>query len=409
MTFFDNYLALLDKALSAKEFEPNLKNLLSKPKHIHEKQMEVEGKQLHMYRVQFDDARGPFKGGIRFHHHTDLEEVKALAALMAIKCAVLDIPFGGAKGGVTIDPKGMSSASLKKVAEAYIDAFGDVIGQDKDIPAPDVQTNEQIMAWMLQHYEARKGGHEPAVITGKPLALGGSQGRSSATSLGGVFVLEAHMDKTKMTHEGTTVAIQGFGNAGGYMAQLLAERGMRITAAADSSGTIIDENGLDVHAMQQYKKEGKSLQDYGAANNLTVHPAEDVLYHKVDVLVPAALESVITAENASRVQAPLIVELANGPLTLEADDILQKQGTVVLPDVLANAGGVTVSYFEWIQGRTGDRWELPYITTRLQKKMRTAYADVADTAARNSTTLRTGAFLLGLERLQEAHRLRGDL
>lgn len=392
-----------------RDFAPALKLILSTPKHVHEKEMEVGTKTLHMYRVQFDDARGPFKGGIRFHHHTDLGEVKALAALMAIKCAVLDVPFGGAKGGVTVDPRGMKPEELRHVAEAYIDAFADVIGENIDIPAPDVQTNEKVMAWMLTHYERKKGRQEPAVITGKPLALGGSQGRSSATSLGGVYVLEAHLAKIGKEKDGLTVGIQGFGNAGSYVARLLAERGMLITAAADSSATLVDAQGLDVHAMQQWKNDGKSLKDYALQHNMVAKEPEAVLYEKVDVLAPAALEGVITKENAAKIQASIILELANGPTTIEADAILYGQGVTILPDVLANAGGVTVSYFEWIQGRTGDRWELPYVTTRLQKKMRNAYQDVANIAEQYSIDLRTAAFVLALGRLEEAHRLRGDL
>lgn len=395
------------------EASPALRQLLATPKHTHEATVDVSldgGSQtLHMYRVQFDDARGPFKGGIRFHHQTDLGEVEALAALMAIKCAVLDVPFGGAKGGVTIDPRGMSSKALQAVAHAYIDAFSNVLGPDQDIPAPDVQTNEQIMAWMLTHYEAKTGKQQPAMITGKPLAIGGSLGRSTATSMGGIHVLEAHLKKTGKNPAGLRVAIQGFGNAGGYVAQLLAERGMHIVAAADSSATLLHEGGLDIPALQAWKKEGKSLKAYAEAHAMVTLPADDVLYQDVDILIPAALENVITATNAGRVHAPLVLELANGPTTIDADDILHKKGITVLPDILANAGGVTVSYFEWVQGRTGDRWSVQDVATRLKHKMHSAYDQVANTAEKYAVPLRTAAFLVALERLQEAHRLRGDL
>lgn len=414
-SFYDNYLALLDTAFKAKEFPSELKNRLQNPKHIHEKNMSIamddgSTQDMHMYRVQFDDSRGPFKGGIRFHHNTDLAEVKALAALMAIKCAVLDVPFGGGKGGVSIDPRTLSKSELKRTAEGFIDAFHEVIGPDKDIPAPDVQTNEQIMAWMLTHYEEKIGKQAPATITGKPIALGGSVGRANATSLGGVYVLDSHLSAISKESAGMRVAVHGFGNAGSHVAMLLAERGMHITAAADSSGTIVDDHGLDVVSLAQWKKEGKHLAEFAKNHpSISLLDADAVLYQNVDILIPAALEGVITKDNAEKVLAPIILELANGPTTLEADSILHAKGTTIIPDVLANAGGVTVSYFEWIQGRTGDRWEPPYVTTRLQKKMRRAYDDVARIAEEIKVPMRTAAFILALSRLEEAHRLRGTL
>lgn len=406
--FFQNYLSLLDRAFEAQDFGEALRAKLSTPKHIHEKNVTVDGQAYHMYRVQFNDARGPFKGGIRFHHETDLSEVQALAALMAIKCAVMDIPFGGAKGGVTIDPRSLSKETLQKVAEAYIEAFHEHLGQDKDIPAPDVQTNEQIMAWMLTHFEKLHDKHEPAMITGKPLALGGSKGRNNATALGGVYVLEAYLASQNMEAAGLKVAIQGFGNAGSYAAQLLQERGILITAAADSSGTLVSEEGLDVVTLQQYKKDRKTLKMYAQDHQLEILPADAVLYQEVDILVPAALEGAITEANAEKVAAKVILELANGPITKEADDILKQKEVTVLPDVLANAGGVTVSYYEWVQGLTGDRWDLDQVNTRLRKKMQTAFQDIASAATELSIDYRTAAFVVALRRLEEAQRLRGE-
>jgi len=411
-TFFQNYLHLLDRALTVAGAEEHLRCKLMTPKHVHEMQVPVRrddgsSVELHMYRVQFNDDRGPFKGGIRFHPQTDLEEVKALAALMAIKCAVLDIPFGGAKGGVTVDPRGLTTGELRRVAEAYIDAMAPYLGPDQDIPAPDVQTNEQIMAWMLSRYEEKVGHQAPAMITGKPLALGGSQVRSHATALGGVYTLEAYFADRQMETAGKTVAIQGFGNAGSYAALLLAELGMRVTAAADSSATLLRDEGIDVHALAAWKKSGKSLKAFGEEHEgYTVMPADWVLFHTVDVLVPAALENAITKHNARQIRAKIILELANGPVTMEADDLLEAQGVVVLPDVLANAGGVTVSYFEWVQGRSGDRWEAEEVRQRLQRKMDRAYRETAAYAKERGVTLRTGAFLLALRRLEEAARLR---
>lgn len=411
-TFFHNYLGLLERAFTVAGTEEEVKKKLMEPKHIHEVRVPVlrdDGTpmELHMYRVQFNDDRGPFKGGIRFHPQTDLEEVKALAALMAIKCAVLDIPFGGAKGGVTIDPRGLSTGELRRVAEAYMDAMAPYLGPDKDIPAPDVQTNEQIMAWMLTRYEEIVGHQSPAVITGKPLALGGSQVRSHATALGGVYTLEAYFSDRQESMAGKTVAIQGFGNAGSYAALLLADLGMRITAAADSSATLIHDDGIDVQTLAAWKKSGKSLKAFGEAQEgYTVMPADWVLYHDVDVLVPAALENAITKHNARQIRAKIILELANGPITLDADDLLDAQGVVIIPDVLANAGGVTVSYFEWVQGRSGERWAGEDVRQRLRAKMDQAYRDTANHAKERGVTLRTGAFLLALRRLEEAARLR---
>ncbi|PIV90253.1 glutamate dehydrogenase [Candidatus Gracilibacteria bacterium CG17_big_fil_post_rev_8_21_14_2_50_48_13] len=412
-TFFENYLGLLDRAFEAHGASSDLKEQLKTPKHIHEATKSVvmdDGteRDFHMYRVQFNDARGPFKGGIRFHPQTDLEEVKALAALMAIKCAVLNIPFGGAKGGITVDPRGLSDGEQKRLAEAYIDAMTPHIGPDKDIPAPDVQTNEQIMAWMLTQYERNVGMHAPAVITGKPLALGGSLGRSSATSLGGVFTLEAYLAETNQDMGGMTVAIQGFGNAGSYAAKLLAERGMCITAVADSSAALIYDQGVDVEALIAWKKDHKPLRAFAAEHpEYTVMPADSILYRDVDVFIPAALENAITKHNAAQVRARIILELANGPLTLEADDILEKMGVVVLPDVLANAGGVTVSYFEWVQGRTGDRWDLQTVEEKLHQKMQDAYDACAKIAKERGVRFRTATFMLALSRLETAMKLRG--
>ncbi len=348
------------------------------------------------YRVQFNNARGPYKGGIRFHPEADEDEVEALAAMMAIKCAVVDIPMGGGKGGVRVDPKKLSKQELHEVARAFVRAFASHLGPDKDVPAPDVYTNPEIMAVMLDEYEKIVGHRAPAMITGKPLEKGGIVGRDTATADGALFVLEALLGDQHRSLRSLRAAIQGAGNAGAQAARLLSEREAKVVAIADSHGTISNQAGLDVEAVLQAKEEKGSVQN--ALGGEQSSP-EDVLFSDCDILVPAALEEQIHRENVEKVTADIVLEIANGPTTPEADEILAKRGVAVVPDVLANAGGVTVSYFEWLQNRSSEEWGRARVTERLASTMHDAYRDVADFALDRGITLREAAYALALHRI----------
>lgn len=352
------------------------------------------------YRVQFDNARGPYKGGIRFHPEADEDEVSALAAMMAIKCAVVDIPFGGAKGGVTVDPKLLSEAELERLSRAYVQAFAEHLGPDKDVPAPDVYTNAEIMAIMLDEYEKITGAPAPAMITGKPIEHGGIVGRDTATADGALYVLESVLEDQHRSLEGVEVSIQGAGNAGAQAARLVVADGGKVVALADSRGTLINESGIDVEAVLALKEEGKSVHDATAYG--TPGAIEDVISAACDVFVPAALEDAVTEESAGMVMATAVLEIANGPVTPEADELLTARGIGVIPDVLANAGGVTVSYFEWLQNRSTETWTRDRVTERLKETMRDAYRDVADFAHERGITLREAAYALALTRILEA-------
>ena len=357
-------------------------------------------KEFPAYRVQFDNSRGPYKGGIRFHPDADEDEVSALAAMMTIKCAVVDIPFGGAKGGVTVDPKHLSEGEIDRLSRAYVQAFSEHLGPDTDVPAPDVYTNPHIMAIMLDEYEKIIGAAAPAMITGKPLENGGVVGRDTATADGALYVLEAVLEDQHRSLEGVEVSIQGAGNAGAQAARLVVKDGGKVVALADSRGTLVNEEGIDVDAVLELKEDGKSVHDataYGSPGN-----AEDVIAAACDVLVPAALEDAVTEKNAGSVMATVVLEVANGPVTPEADDLLTARGIGVIPDVLANAGGVTVSYFEWLQNRSGETWDRARVTERLKATMRDAYRDVADFAHERGITMREAAYALALTRILEA-------
>lgn len=352
------------------------------------------------YRVQFNNALGPYKGGIRFHPEADEDEVSALAAMMAIKCAVVGIPFGGAKGGVTIDPKTHSPKELDRVARAYVRAFAEHLGPDKDVPAPDVYTNPRIMSVMLEEYEAVTGAKAPAMITGKPIDKGGILGRDTATADGAIFVLEALLEDQHRSMQGIEVAIQGAGNAGAQAARLVQGHGGKVVALADSHGTLLNADGIDVDAVLTLKATGRSVHD--DASHGTPAGAEAVLAAPCDVLVPAALEEVITEDNAAEVKATVVLEVANGPVTPAADALLHARSIGVVPDVLANAGGVTVSYFEWLQNRSEDIWTHERVTERLRDTMRDAYRDVADFAFERGITLREAAYALALTRILDS-------
>ncbi len=362
------------------------------------------------YRVQFDNARGPYKGGIRFHPDADEDEVSALAAMMAVKCAVVGIPLGGAKGGVAVDPKKLSKADLHLLAREYVKAFADHIGPDQDIPAPDVYTNPEIMGVMLDEYEKVRGMSAPGMITGKPLALGGSLGRDTATADGAIMVLRALMEDRHIEGDIHTAAIQGAGNAGAQAAHLLYGLGLHVVSIADSKGTLSHTDGLDIEKVLAFKQAAGHVSD--AASHITGASAGEpdaVLAAQADVLVPAALEEQVTKDNAYQVKAGIVLEVANGPVTPEADAMLHARGVAVVPDVLANAGGVTVSYFEWVQNRSGYYWSADVVREGLQSTMARAYKEVANVATERGVSLREAAYVLALERILEAKRARGRI
>lgn len=362
---------------------------------------------LPAYRVQFNNARGPYKGGIRFHPDADEDEVSALAAMMAIKCAVVGIPLGGGKGGVAVDPKKLSKSEQNRVARAYVQAFSEHLGPDQDIPAPDVYTNAEIMGVMLDEYEKIVGHSSPGMITGKPLSLGGSLGRDTATADGAIAVLKGLLEDKELDIGSMTASVQGAGNAGAQAAHLLSELGAKVVALADSKGTLVNREGINVERVLALKEGG--LPVMGAIAEGVPGDASEVLTTEAGILVPAALEEQITKENVGEVKAGIVLEIANGPVTPEADAILAARGDIVIPDVLANAGGVTVSYFEWIQNRTGERWEAQTVKERLETTMMRAYKDVSGYAKENGMTLRDASYTLAVSRIVEAMRARGTM
>lgn len=357
------------------------------------------------YRSQYNDARGPFKGGIRFHPSVTADEVKALSAWMTWKTAVVNIPLGGAKGGVAVDPKQLSSGELERLSRAYVRALVPFIGPDIDIPAPDVSTDPRIMGWMLDEYEAITGRKSPGVITGKPLSIGGSLVREYATAQGTFFVID---ELAKRCHlpQGTTVAIQGFGNGGSFLAEILAGAGYTLVAIADSQASLYKEDGLDVAEVIKHKKATGTLGNCVGCETL---PSEAVLSVPADILVLAAMENVVHSGNQTEVRAKYIVELANGPVTPEADSWLFDQGIIVVPDILANAGGVTVSYYEQVQNASNFYWEEPVILAMLEKTMRQGFNAVLAYQERYNTTYRMAGYVLAVERVVQAMRDRGRL
>jgi len=356
------------------------------------------------YRVQHNVNCGPAKGGIRYGPDVTLDEVKALAMWMTWKCAVVGIPFGGAKGGVICDPKNMSPSELERLTRRYATEISIIIGPHSDIPAPDVNTNSQVMAWIMDTFSMHEGYSIPAVVTGKPLSIGGSEGRNDATATGVLFVTRQGARRIGMPLRGARVSIQGYGNAGAIAARLFHNEGCKIVAVSDTHGGIYNESGLDPAAVLRHKQERGSVIGYPRAQRLGV---QDVLEVPCDVLVPAATEGVITAENADRVQALIVSEAANGPTTPEADQILFKKGTLVIPDILANAGGVTVSYFEWVQDLQSFFWCVEEITQKLEVIMNRAFTAVADRADQYSCDMRLAANMLAISRVAEATQVRG--
>jgi glutamate dehydrogenase (NAD(P)+) len=357
------------------------------------------------YRVQHNMSRGPGKGGVRFHQDVTLSEVMALSAWMTIKNSAVNVPFGGAKGGIRVDPRTLSRGELMRMTRRYTSEIGLIIGPDKDIPAPDVGTNEQTMAWMMDTYSMNEGRTATGVVTGKPVSLGGSLGRREATGRG-VYVVGVEAAKHRgMQIEGAKVAVQGFGNVGGIAARLFAEAGAKIVAVQDHGGTVYHSNGLNVTALLAHVADKGSVQGFGGAE--AVLPDSEFWAVDADILIPAALEQQITAANADKIRAKIILEGANGPTTPEADDILRDKGVLIVPDVLANAGGVTVSYFEWVQDFSSYFWSEDEINQRLTRIMQDAFHSIWQIAQDKQTSLRTAAFIVGCSRVLQAREVRG--
>jgi glutamate dehydrogenase/leucine dehydrogenase len=358
------------------------------------------------YRVQHCDIRGPTKGGIRFHPNVDLDEVKALAAWMSMKTAVMNIPFGGAKGGIRINPKKLDIDALERLSRRYASAIAPIIGPEKDIPAPDVYTTPQIMAWMTDTYSMMKGGTISSAFTGKPLEFGGSHGRNEATARGLFFCILHACKKLDISLSQTCSAIQGYGNAGMFSHKFIQEASSRVIAVSDSKGAILNKKGLDWKEVSQFKKNSdrNSVVGFPKAETIT---NEELLELKVDILVPAALENAITSKNAEKIHALIIPEAANGPCTPEADVILHRNGKLVIPDILANAGGVTVSYFEWVQNRNGDHWSEDIVDQKLQRWMKTAFQSVWDEKVKHNIDMRIAAYIIAVTRLVNGYKVRG--
>lgn len=406
---FAAMLARYDRAAQVLDLEPWIDRILRHP----EKEITIavpierdngEIEVFTGYRVIHNTSRGPGKGGIRFDASVDLDEVRALAAWMTWKCALVDIPFGGAKGGVVCDPFALSAREQERLTRRYTSGLVHTLGPDSDVPAPDVNTGERHMAWIMDTYSMHVGHTVNAVVTGKPLDIGGSLGRREATGRGCVVIVKQALSHLGMTSRGATVAVQGFGNVGSVAARLLAQEGCTITGIGDRSGAIYDARGVDVEAAARWVTAHGVLEGFTGGDSIS---NDELLTLPVDVLVPAALGSVITAANASRVRARIICEGANGPTSADADEILEQRGVFVIPDILANAGGVTVSHFEWVQNRAGDRWPEARVYQRLEEVMRRAFEEVVRTAATHRMTLRTAAYVLAVGRVARAHRLRG--
>jgi glutamate dehydrogenase (NAD(P)+) len=386
----------------------NMRKLLLTPKREAKVQiaMEMDNGEIGTflgYRVQHDDARGPMKGGLRFHPEVDADEVVTLAQLMTWKTAVVNIPYGGAKGGIAVDPASLSRGELERITRRFIDNIHDMIGPDKDIPAPDMGTNSQVMAWAVNQYE-KYHGFSPACITGKPLELHGSEGREEATGRGVVIVTEAVLKKLQKTLAGSTVALQGFGNVGSFAARFLHEAGARILGITDLAGGVWNPEGLDIPALLRWSADHKGVNGFTGADPIT---NEALLRADVDLLVPAALGGVITEEVARDVRARVIIEAANNPTRAEADEIFHNRNVVVVPDILANAGGVTVSYFEWVQNRQHFNWDLARVRKELDRVMVDSFERVWNLAQEKHVSLRTAAYIIGIGRVGRATVLGG--
>ena len=399
---FQNGMEQLDKVTKLKDFGDDFINKLKQPNRdirisIPVKMDNGNTKIFEGYRVEYNNVRGPYKGGIRYHKDTEINEVKALAFWMTIKCAVAGIPMGGGKGGITVDPKNLSKGELERLSRGWVQKLSDILGPKKDVPAPDVNTTPEIMAWMSDEYEKITGDKTRATFTGKPIEKGGSEGRGGATGLGGFYVFDSLKTQLGLP-EKCKVAIQGFGNVGFNAAEIFIKNGHSLVAISDSKGGVYNENGLDLEKLTEHKKSTGSLADFPNSKNIT---NEDLLEITCDVLIPAAFENQITKENADKIKAKVILELANGPITPEADEILFKKNIPVIPDVLANSGGVTVSYFEWDQNLKGEHWSEQEVFDKLRPMMHDSAQKTFEKSKEFNTDLRRGAFILALERIKE--------
>lgn len=399
---FQNAMSQLDKAASLGDFKEEFINSLRNPNREVRISIPVQmddgsKKFFEGYRVEYNNALGPYKGGIRYHHDTDINEVKALAFWMALKCAVAGIPMGGGKGGITVDPKDLSKKELENLSRGWVIGLVDILGPNKDVPAPDVNTTPEIMSWMSDEYEKLTGDKTKATFTGKPIENGGSEGRGAATGLGGFYVFEKLREKLNLP-EKCTVVIQGFGNVGSNAARIFVENGHKVIAVSDAKGAILNENGLDIAKLEIYKKEKGTLSGFPESKDIT---NAELLELPCDLLVPAAFENQITDTNARNIKSKVILELANGPTTPEADEILFKNGVSIIPDILANSGGVTVSCFEWEQNLKGEHWSEEQVNQKLREMMNVAAEQIFEKAKSVNTDLRRGAFILALERIQE--------
>jgi glutamate dehydrogenase (NAD(P)+) len=406
---FEAMMSRFDRAAQLLDLEPGLYKVLRHP----EKQITVsvpvmmDNGELEVFtgfRVLYNTVRGPAKGGIRFDMQVTLEEVKALAAWMTWKCAVVNLPFGGAKGGVICDPSSMSIGELERLTRRYTAGIIHTLGPDSDVPAPDVNTNERVMAWVMDTYSMHHRHTVTAVVTGKPVEMGGSLGRREATGRGCMIVTKEALRHLGMKVAGTTLAVQGFGNVGSVAAQLLAREGCKIRAISDRTGAFYNKNGIDVDAAVDYVKQNRTLEGFQGGDAIT---NEELLTCDVDVLLPAALENVITSKNAAKIQAKIVCEGANGPTTAGADSILDEKEIFVIPDILANAGGVTVSYFEWVQDRGGYFWSEDTVNERLTDIMRRSFAEVLRSSMQHRVNMRTAAYMTSISRVAAVHKLRG--
>jgi len=416
---FNDATAVLTEAMQYAEISPDTVELLRQPKSVLQVSVPVRRddgtlESFTGYRVRYNDSRGPTKGGIRFHPSVTLDEVQTLAFWMTIKTAIVDLPYGGGKGGITVDPRALSTHELERLSRGYIDAIADFIGPDTDIPAPDVYTNGLVMSWMMDQYSIIQRRRVPDVITGKPVSLGGSLGRATATGDGGFYVARTLMSRVLGDTRQPTVAVQGFGNAGAVIAERLHEIGCKVVAVSDSKGGIYRPDGLDAPSVRRVKEGSGQLTAARYQGNVCdiqdydVITQDDLLGLDVDILVPAALENAITTRNAESIKAKMVVELANGPISAEADKILFRRGITVLPDVLANAGGVVVSYFEWVQNRQGFPWTAAEVDERLQTRMITETERLWSAATERGTSLRVAAYAMALERIGEAVDAKGS-
>lgn len=409
MSLFENTLAQINEASSIMKLDPNVKEILSHPKKMLQVSVPVKMdngkvKVFKGYRVQHSDVMGPCKGGVRFHWQVDLNEVKALATWMSMKCSVVNIPYGGGKGGVECNPKEMSQGELERLSRGYIGAISQIIGPELDIPAPDVYTNAQIMSWFADEFSKLQGKPCLGVVTGKPLEFGGSKGRNTATAQGGVYVLLKYLHDQQIDPKGLKVVVQGFGNAGMFGAKILHEAGLKIIGVSDSKGGIQMADGMDPFKVDEFKQANGSVLDFPGSTKVT---NEELLEIECDVLVLAALENQVHKDNAGKIKTKVILELANGPITPEGDAILIKKGTEVLPDILANAGGVTVSYFEWVQNLANLYWTEDEVQKRLQPIMEEAFEEVSCTQRKFKCSMRQAAFITAISRIEKTMRFRG--